>query len=535
MTREQARDDRRSAAFILANDIRKQMQGQVDELEANLNERFSQLSYTVKEHIVSANENVKKLADSAERSATRETSFTEKIFNIDTYIEKLALSIESLTRETENKATLRELAQQAERFSYYTPLNLLEKLQVETSTKTNRDDFDILADEVKGIKRSLANYIPVTKEAEMMEETTQLVEQKLGLYSTVEDLKSLRSEIYERFSAVKDMTDEGFDYSKERDKMIKSELDVLKDLVQRKPWSADLKPIIKELGKKATNNDLEKLRSDAMPSIADCYRRLNEFRNDLDKFDRALGRFDEIICDKASKGDIMDVKKSIKGFLDESKFYEKVEQIHEMFKKADIKTETLAEELPKVHTRLEHLQLQLNSQKQEARDYKLVYNTLMDLRDKVDSKADMSDLVRVAERSALWSDAQVLKQQAELLRRQVESAAVLSASLSRTLLKDIDTPGVKYRRRAEVYRLLLSLLDWIKTNKTSGVPEDLVEFEGTADQTLKTPRTIKNLSHDIGLEMLKPKSGMGTKRRQSTSSPRDRKDLPPIKIHNAFP
>lgn len=536
MTRDRVREDRRSVVFVISNEIRKQLQGQVDELEANLNERFNQLSYQVREHIVDANEKVNKLNEAAERSQTRELNFQDKILNIDAYIEKLAGSLENLQREIDAKATLRELAQMAERFQYYTPLNGFEKLQVETSIKANRDDFDMLTDEVKGIRLSLANYLPVTKEAELLSESAARVEKQLENYSTIGDLAGLRTEVHERFLEYRQDTLENFDFCKERDKLIKSDVDVLRDLVQRKPWTADLKPIMKDLGKRATKRELESLRNDSMPAIAESFRKINELKSELASFDRSLGRFDEIICEKASKEDIAEVKKSIKGFLDESKFTEKVKEFDEKFRLTEMKSSSIVEEMSPIHAKIDNLHFQLNSQKQESRDYKLVYNTLMDLRDRVDSKADLSDLVKIAEQSALWSDAQVLKQQSELMRRQVESTAVLSASLARTLLKDIDTPSVKYRRRAEVYRLLLSLLDWIKANKTAGIPEELVEFEGYEEPSLRTPRTIKtikkNQSHEIGLELLKPKSGFTTNRRKSTSAPRTPRDLPPIKVYN---
>jgi hypothetical protein len=529
-TRDRVKDDRSSAVFIFSHDIHKTIQEQMDKIDVKVN----LLTLSMKEQNVEANLKVKRLSDYADQSQARYTSFSDKLMNIDAFIDRLAGSLDELQRDLELKASYKELVQQGERFTYYTPLNITEKVQADLARKADTDALERLRDRVEAIGRSLGNYIPMTKEAELKEETSNIIASMLKDYSSKRDLKSLRRDVYNQFATLKAYTDDNFGYSQERDKIIKSDIDVLRDLVQRKPWTADLRPILQELELKAFVKDLDRLRTEAIPGIADCNARLSGFEKELGCFDTTLGRFDEIICDKASKSDIMDVKKTIKGFLSETKFIGKVLEIEETFRQAGLKTLSLEEELTKVYAAIEALQLQVSIQKKESRDYKLVYNTLMEVRDRVDSKADMSDLANLAERSALWSDTQMLKHQAELLKRQVESAAVLSASLARTLLKDIDTPAVKYRRRAEVYRLLISMLDWVRANKTSGVPEDLVEFEGTLEQSLsRTPKTAKSHTTELGLGLLKPRTASSTKRRSSLSFSKDKKELPPIVIHNS--
>lgn len=532
MTRDKARDERRSVIHVIANEVSKLVQGQVDTFEIELNGRFSQLSYTVREHMVSSNEHVAKLKEALDKSKGKESSMQDKIASLDDYMDQLTDTFKILQSDVESKASYKELAQQEERFSDYTTLAEFEKIQSETSKKSSQRDFDILSDEVKWIKKCLSNYIHVDKEAELVKEMTSAIERKMSQYPTKTEFKNLRSVMFEHFSDIKQNTEQSFDLCQERDTLIKTELENLKDYLQRKPWTTDLKSIRKDMESTATIKDLELLRLDAMPGIAECFRKINDLTSEIQSFDRALGRLDEIICDKASKGDISIMKNSIRGFLEENRFDEKVKEFEEIFIQSKAQTSAIQNELPKLNLKIDALQLQLNSQKQETRDYKLVFSSLMELRDRVDSKADMADLVKIAERSALWSDTQSLKQQSDLLRRQVESSAILFASLSRTLLKNIDTPGVKYRRRAEVYRLLLSLLDWIKANKSVGVPEDLLEFEGNIDQTLKSSPTFRNTSRDIGFELLKPKSVEGNRLRLSTSSPRNRRDLPSIKTFN---
>jgi hypothetical protein len=455
--------------------------------------------------------------------------------NIDALLDNVTRTLDNTLREVEGKATIRELSEQAERFAYYTPIYTTETLQVEVATKASKGAIEAVDSKVDEVRTSLEGYIPVSKEAEIKAEITSKIKRRLKAYCTNLDLNGFKTEVNSSFADVRSFAEDNFGYAQERDKLIKSDIDVLRDLLQRKPWTADLKPILKEIKKKAAKTELETLRNDAMPRIANSFAKLAELRGELDRFDCALGRFDEIICDKASKGDILDVKRTIKGFLAETKFTSKVLEFEGLFKQMDLKSQELQEELPKLHLAIEAVHGQVSSQKQEARDYKQIVTALNELRDRLDSKADLSDLVKLAERSALWSDGEVLKQKTELLKRQVESTSVLSAYLARTLLKDIDTPVVKYRRRAEVYRLLLSMIDWVRTGKSSVIPEDLSDFDIQPDQSLKnSPRTIKSQTQGLNFELMKPKTS--TRRRASAaSSPREKHDLPPLKIYSAMP
>jgi hypothetical protein len=530
-TRDKVREDRSSAAFIISNEICRPVQGVIDELEANLNERLGQLSYTVKDHIVDTNEQVKRLNDYSERSQTRESGFTERLSNVDAFLDRLTRSIDDVLLEVGDRAPLSEVAKLEEKFKDYTPLEVVESVLAEVDLRATKETLAALDGKADEIRSSLANYMPTHKEAEIKAELTGSISRKLEGYALWDDLKEFKSEVQGGLYELRSYAEDNFGYSQERDQMIKSEVDQVKALVQRKPWTADLRPVLKDLETKATRKELEKFHSEVTPSLADCFKRIAEGRSELTRFDRALARFDEIICEKASKDDIMDVKRSLKSFVVETTFIRKVLEFEGMFREADQKTIEVKEELPKLHLMIQELKVQLNAQKQEVRDYKLVYNTLMELRDRIDSKADLSDLVKISERSALWSDTEALKQQTELLKRQVESTAVLTASLARTMLKDIDTPAVKYRRRAEVYRLLLSMLDWVRTNKASGVPEELSEFSAVTEHSFMTPRSLKS-PQTIGLDLLKPRL---EKRSTSLASQRERRsDLPPIKINSAI-
>jgi hypothetical protein len=417
------------------------------------------------------------------------------------------------------------------KFKDYTPLEVVESVLAEVDLRATKEAMEVLERKAEEIRSSLANYIPANKEAELKAELAGSVSRKLEDYALSNDLKEFKSEVQGSFYELRSYAEENFGYSQERDKMIKSEVGQVKELVQRKPWTADLRPILKDLETRTTRKELETFQGQVTPSLADCFKRIAECRSEITRSDRALARFDEIICEKASKGDIMDVRQNIKGFVVETKFTRKVLEFEGMFREADEKTMEVKEELPNLHLMIQELKLQVSAQKQEARDYRLVYSTLMELQDRIDSKADLSDLVKISERSASWSDAEVLKQQTELLKRQAESTAVLTASLARTLLKDIDTPAVKYRRRAEVYRLLLSMLDWVRSNKSSAVPEELKEFSATTDHNVvMTPRSVKS-PQTIGLDLLKPRLAM---RSTSLANQRVRRsDLPPITINSS--
>ena len=186
---------------------------------------------------------------------------------------------------------------------------------------------------------------------------------------------------------------------------------------------------------------------------------INKFRNKCENYEKVLERFDEILLEKAAKDDISEIKKYLLLLIKT----EDVEIFKNLVKKDYSNIQTDFEKTIEKFKKLENLISEVNSAfrnfKSDNKDNISIKNNIKDLQDLLSSKAEKTDLLSISQNMIKIDEFNLIKNNLDVLHRQLEMQVVISQAALKTMIKSTDSAMTKNKQRLELLRNISNLLN----------------------------------------------------------------------------
>ena len=363
------------------------------------------------------------------------------------------------------------------------------------------------ASEVQMIKSKLEDFaektqiVPISKSIERIKDD-------LGNCLTKQEAKKTFSEIQEAIlkdfekTFVKNETFEDFesDSSKKNGKFeeemkglmkkiemfyegFKRKISELFDLMNSKPWDAELKHVWVKIDDLATNEKLKKLKEETNEKHSNLRRSIVEIEAKEKNIELIIARIDEIMLDKASKDDIFYLNKSIEKYalsalVDELKF-----DLNHKFQSFPNILAQHSNQFDSIKSSFWNMSQKVEVLKKENYEISNIAATLQNIYEVLDRKADKSDIFIIHDMMGKKEDIFKLSEIEDICRKQVLLTVAVFQSFCRTFLNSGENPSLVKKQRLDVYKSLEGLQKWIKEG--NGEPSMFLSI-GRSNVNLKT-------------------------------------------------
>ena len=210
--------------------------------------------------------------------------------------------------------------------------------------------------------------------------------------------------------------------------------------------------------------ELQRHKETIKENLFDFEETINKFRNKCENYEKVLERFDEILLEKAAKDDISEIKKYLLLLIKT----EDVEIFKNLVKKDFSNIQTDFEKTIEKFKKLENLISEVNSAfrnfKSDNKDNISIKNNIKDLQDLLSSKAEKTDLLSISQNIIKIDEFNLIKNNLDVLHRQLEMQVVISQAALKTMIKSTDSAMTKNKQRLELLRNISNLLNWIISN-----------------------------------------------------------------------
>ena len=205
--------------------------------------------------------------------------------------------------------------------------------------------------------------------------------------------------------------------------------------------------------------ELQRHKETIKENLFDFEETINKFRNKCENYEKVLERFDEILLEKAAKDDISEIKKYLLLLIKT----EDVEIFKNLVKKDFSNIQTDFEKTIEKFKKLENLISEVNSAfrnfKSDNKDNISIKNNIKDLQDLLSSKAEKTDLLSISQNMIKIDEFNLIKNNLDVLHRQLEMQVVISQAALKTMIKSTDSAMTKNKQRLELLRNISNLLN----------------------------------------------------------------------------
>ena len=205
--------------------------------------------------------------------------------------------------------------------------------------------------------------------------------------------------------------------------------------------------------------ELQRHKETIKENLFDFEETINKFRNKCENYEKVLERFDEILLEKAAKDDISEIKKYLLLLIKT----EDVEIFKNLVKKDFSNIQTDFEKTIEKFKKLENLISEVNSAfrnfKSDNKDNISIKNNIKDLQDLLSSKAEKTDLLSISQNIIKIDEFNLIKNNLDVLHRQLEMQVVISQAALKTMIKSTDSAMTKNKQRLELLRNISNLLN----------------------------------------------------------------------------
>lgn len=354
-------------------------------------------------------------------------------------------------------------------------------LSFAVETKANRSALEesekFLTEEIQK-KVSIVEFDKLSESVGKMIENSSLLATIQMVQDLDDSLKAFTEKRLESFLTVEEFgffkEDYKFDMAKAIEKIertetiqgftndaIRKELAQLNSAVKKRPWRKDIEIFRLNLQEAAKIIELQRHKETIIENLDNFKVIMNQFAGRCDNYEKVLARFDEILLDKAAKDDITKVQQVLptlarKAQLDQTS--------KDLIGNIDFLNEKIEETLEKF-SNMEGLISQVNAAfrnfKNDNKDNIQMKNSILDLQNLIQSKAEKVDILAVSESIVKKEEFNPIRSGFDLVKRQLETQVAIVHAVMRTMIKSNDSATVKNKQRLELLRNMGSLMNWM--------------------------------------------------------------------------
>jgi hypothetical protein len=456
----------------------------LEDLKNETSERFSDMSLDIgkiKDEIFSLQVNYREIV----------TSMNDlKNINADN-----ANKIKEVFKDVDKKASLNNIDELRQVIKNMTPLYSFETLKSRVADCASAYQHHELQKKVESQRQKLKNYMKTSAVDKKLKEFYTVLSDDFRrdylLIETFDNEKMVTGKTFkdidDRFSSIKEYFNKLDHVTGEKIKAIKKNLD-------SNPWKPDIDSLIQEIAKKVPKAELESFTSETKDAVKTFYKQINGFKSYVEKFEKVLERFDEILLDKAEKDDIKRLNKTISTLASQDELENIKSDVLEHTQANEDRYATQVSKFEKLKVTFDCMIQKFEVLKKENFDVSNLSASVLEFKQLISRKADKEDIFEIYDNMCKRDEYTQTHNDLKLLKKQVEQGASLMFSLCRTLLKNGEPLAQIKKQRYELLKNFNSLINWITGNSVSlafsSELTDRKELEETFEVNLDSKQSI---------------------------------------------
>jgi len=367
--------------------------------------------------------------------------------------------IQSFKKSLEEKASGKEVGYLKDLMTKVTFKDETTAIQSQIQDSVKLETFTQLEKEVEHLKKECVLKKPFSEELETM---------KKELWKNIDRTyckKEIISDVVARFKKLNSETVDKFEEIaaklKKTKHKLKSQAAQIWKKIQSKPWSKEISDTCAQLESKI--NSSEKTTSDKLEEFS---QTIENSKEKINVFDKVIQRFDEVLLEKAAKDDLRVILTKLQTCSSKSELYSEIDPINYELTGMKESISSLQKEKETIFSSLSQLNKNLESVKFANLELMKIEDFFQEVRDQMSSKADKTQIYDTYGKYASKNEVEDLKKNNDLIKKQLESATVLSYSLCRTLVESGEVSTVR-KQREELYKSMIRLANWVADPKKS--------------------------------------------------------------------
>ena len=194
--------------------------------------------------------------------------------------------------------------------------------------------------------------------------------------------------------------------------------------VMSKPPEPEVSSLKEMIGGFCTTADLEAVKANVSTIIETWEARVNGFRETIAGQERVLARYDEVLLEKASKLDCLEVSSHVKALL-QLDLETRLSDLARRSKDTSDACKLLTDRVTTAEGSVADAVQTVKGLKCDRKDIAFLKERVMDMEEQLLMKADRVDLIGMLERKASCEDVQTTLQSIDILHRLLKMSAVL--------------------------------------------------------------------------------------------------------------
>lgn len=484
----------------------------------------------------------------------KQESFFSTILFLKSQNLKLEHTCLALKSEIDNKAEAISLFKTMEKVDTMTPMREFQEFLTYSKTFVIQTENEKITSQLNSLQNlyyeESKNFITTPEARRINEEFRDEIQNKLDNYTSKEGLREYADRVHRELKDIMESYKESHIRNEKTFSQLRKDLASLVKNFESEPWKEHVDTFKEILYRKADKEELRTLNHEVKIPLAKFGKSIEEFKEEIMKFNLVLARFDELLLSKASKEDI----------------YRLDHTVSLMNLKADSRKseQDLAIQISNINLCIEHHKQAIEFLKQQVikalnkdspllaynKEFGIITEQINDLNETLKSKADKADYLTLLENISRKDDVSRIKDLSSKLHKTLEVLIVLMQALTKSTLQSAETATTKDKNRTQIYKHLMSLLKWVSKNDPPDVENLLNSSRLILTRNTKRPQTSgqqspvqrtldPNLSFNCTSSYNTLKGSRISKRKPSSvviqSSNFDPKlqiDLPPLKYNN---
>ena len=284
-------------------------------------------------------ENTKNLIERLENNKKHSENIEFDIKNLEelivrqnTIMDRFRKDSETLKKDVNEKVDFLEFLKLQKSLKSYSQSDEVQDLKSKLADFAEKTSIELIKKEIKGINKKISEHSTKTEigvkfenvEKEMMNKFYENFTSKKVFDEVIHNIdKSLNKHDDDNRAVWKkvDMITEGF----------KRKIAELFDIINAKPWDAEIKKISLNLDKTVSKEEIKKFFDDFASKFSKIGKNLTEIVAAQNKFESVIERYDEIFLEKASKDDFSFLSKKLEKCITISEYKDQQDSFNSKF------------------------------------------------------------------------------------------------------------------------------------------------------------------------------------------------------------
>ena len=465
---------------IISLEIKEDILKDVASIQQLIEGKITELGMETKSTFLDTDSSIDKIKDEIFSMSNISKEMNREQILLKHNTNEAGINIRHLQREMEQRATLNNIDEIRQVMKNMTPLSSFDTLKSRVGECVSTYQFQELQRTAEVTKQRLKKYIKTDElKVRFQEFTLDLDADFKKKYPTMELFVENNENIDRDFREIKQNFIDSKEFVVKLDSGTNEKMRILKKAFDSKPWQVDIRALSEVVDEKVPRIELDKLTSETIESVKIFSKEMYKFKIAVEKFEKVLERFDEVLLDKAEK----DETKRISGIIPQLATIESVSAIrnnmNNFTRENENKFQAQCALVEKIKTNFDYILDKFEAMKKEIFDVSNLSASVADFREAVERKADKQDIFEIYDNMCKRIDFIEANENLKMMKKQLEQASALMFALCRTLLDNGEPTSQIKKQRYELLKNFNSLVNWV--NGDNNIPQNHLSISRMAE------------------------------------------------------